>query len=59
MLVDLKPKFLRFPGGNYLEGITIATRFDWKKTLGPLTQRCPDGPLQGSTPSGGLPRRRP
>ena len=47
MLVDLKPKFLRFPGGNYLEGDTVATRFDWKKTLGPVTQRhghpCPWG----------------
>jgi alpha-L-arabinofuranosidase len=39
MLVDLKPAFLRFPGGNFLEGNTIATRFDWKKTLGPITQR--------------------
>lgn len=39
MLVDLKPAFLRFPGGNYLEGNAVATRFDWKKTLGPLTQR--------------------
>lgn len=39
MLVDLKPAFLRFPGGNYLEGNSIATRFDWKKTLGPLTNR--------------------
>lgn len=39
MLVNLKPAFLRFPGGNYLEGNTIATRFDWKKTLGPLEQR--------------------
>ncbi|HTE20202.1 MAG TPA: alpha-N-arabinofuranosidase, partial [Armatimonadota bacterium] len=26
MLVDLKPAFLRFPGGNYLEGNTIAER---------------------------------
>jgi alpha-L-arabinofuranosidase len=47
MLVDLNPKFLRFPGGNYLEGDTIATRFDWKKTIGPLDQRhghpCPWG----------------
>jgi alpha-N-arabinofuranosidase len=47
MLVDLKPKFLRFPGGNYLEGDTVATRFDWKKTIGPLSQRpghpCPWG----------------
>jgi alpha-N-arabinofuranosidase len=39
MLVDLKPAFLRFPGGNYLEGSTIATRFDWKKTLGPIWER--------------------
>jgi alpha-N-arabinofuranosidase len=39
MLIDLKPKFLRFPGGNYLEGDTIADRFPWKKTLGPLTDR--------------------
>jgi alpha-N-arabinofuranosidase len=47
MLVDLNPKFLRFPGGNYLEGDTIETRFDWKKTLGPLEERpghpCPWG----------------
>ena len=40
MLVDLKPAFLRFPGGNFLEGDTIDTRFDWKKTLGPLSQRA-------------------
>ncbi|HUA37371.1 MAG TPA: alpha-L-arabinofuranosidase C-terminal domain-containing protein [Candidatus Sulfopaludibacter sp.] len=39
MLVDLKPKFLRFPGGNYVEGDTVATRFDWKKTIGPLDRR--------------------
>jgi alpha-N-arabinofuranosidase len=39
MLIDMRPKFLRFPGGNYLEGDQIADRFDWKKTLGPLSQR--------------------
>ncbi len=47
MLVDLQPKFLRFPGGNYLEGDTVETRFDWKKTLGPVSERhghpCPWG----------------
>jgi len=47
MLVDLNPKFLRFPGGNYLEGDTIETRFKWKETIGPLEQRsghpCPWG----------------
>ena len=39
MMVDMKPKFLRFPGGNYLEGDQIADRFEWKKTLGPLSDR--------------------
>ena len=39
MMVDLNPKFLRFPGGNYLEGDAITNRFEWKKTLGPIEQR--------------------
>jgi alpha-N-arabinofuranosidase len=39
LLADMKPAFLRFPGGNYLEGRTIATRFDWKKTVGDISQR--------------------
>jgi alpha-N-arabinofuranosidase len=39
LLADMKPKFLRLPGGNYLEGDTIAERFDWKKTIGPIEQR--------------------
>ena len=47
MLVDLKPKFLRFPGGNYLEGETIESRFQWKNTIGPIEERhghpCPWG----------------
>ena len=38
-LADMKPGFLRFPGGNYLEGSSIANRFPWKKTLGDLAQR--------------------
>jgi alpha-N-arabinofuranosidase len=40
MLVDLQPDFLHFPGGLYLEGGTIDTRFDWKKTIGPIAQRA-------------------
>ena len=39
LLAGMKPSFLRLPGGNYLEGDTIATRFDWKKTIGDLAQR--------------------
>jgi alpha-N-arabinofuranosidase len=39
LLADMKPAFLRFPGGNYLEGSTIETRFNWKNTVGPVEQR--------------------
>jgi alpha-N-arabinofuranosidase len=39
LLGDMKPAFLRFPGGNYLEGRTLATRFNWKETLGDISQR--------------------
>src|ERR1700723_66927 len=38
-LAAMHPTFLRFPGGNYLEGDRIADRFDWKKTVGPLVDR--------------------
>lgn len=36
---EIHPKILRFPGGNYLEGATVDTRFDWKKTIGPVWER--------------------
>ena len=39
MLAEMKPKFLRFPGGNYLEGNTLADKFPWKETLGPIESR--------------------
>jgi alpha-N-arabinofuranosidase len=33
-MAAMKPAFLRFPGGNYVEGNRIPERFDWKKTVG-------------------------
>jgi alpha-N-arabinofuranosidase len=39
LLAGIQPKFLRLPGGNYLEGEHIAERFDWKKTIGPWVDR--------------------
>ncbi len=39
MLAGLRPAFLRLPGGNFLEGNTIADRFEWKDTIGPLAVR--------------------
>lgn len=38
-LSAMHPSFLRFPGGNYLEGGRIETRFDWKKMIGPMVDR--------------------
>lgn len=38
-MAAMKPAFLRFPGGNYLEGDHIPQRFEWKKTIGPLVDR--------------------
>jgi alpha-N-arabinofuranosidase len=39
LLAGMHPKFLRLPGGNYLEGDHIAERFNWKKTIGPWVDR--------------------
>ena len=39
MMAEMRPKFLRFPGGNYLEGNNFANRFDWKKTIGDPDER--------------------
>ena len=38
-MAAMHPQFLRFPGGNYLEGNHINERFDWKKTIGPMVDR--------------------
>ncbi|MBI2513307.1 MAG: alpha-N-arabinofuranosidase [Opitutae bacterium] len=54
MLVDLKPKFLRFPGGNYLEGDRIEDRFPWQKTLGPIENRPGHAGCWGYRSSDGL-----
>jgi len=38
-LAAMQPKFLRLPGGNYLEGDHISERFEWRKTIGPWVNR--------------------
>lgn len=39
LLYDLKPGFLRFPGGCIVEGRTLAERYQWKKTIGDVENR--------------------
>jgi alpha-N-arabinofuranosidase len=39
LLDDLKPGFLRFPGGCIVEGKTLALRYQWKKSIGNVEDR--------------------
>ena len=39
ILADAHPKFLRFPGGNFVEGDYFNERFNWKETIGSVEQR--------------------
>ena len=39
LLADLKPGFVRFPGGCIVEGYELATRYQWKKTVGNIEDR--------------------
>jgi alpha-L-arabinofuranosidase len=39
MLLALHPSFLRFPGGNFIEGVNITNAVRWKKTIGDISQR--------------------
>lgn len=54
MMVDMKPKFLRFPGGNFLEGPLLTDAFPWKQTLGPLEQRPGHKGSWGYRPTDGM-----
>jgi alpha-N-arabinofuranosidase len=39
MLADMKPGFLRFPGGCIVEGYDLSLRYQWKNTIGDISQR--------------------
>lgn len=39
LLYDLKPGFIRFPGGCIVEGRTLAKRYQWKNTVGSVNDR--------------------
>ena len=38
-LADLHPGVFRFPGGCIVEGTDLATRYDWKNSVGPVENR--------------------
>lgn len=39
MLEALHPKFVRFPGGCFVEGMSKESAYEWKRTVGPLEER--------------------
>jgi alpha-L-arabinofuranosidase len=39
LLADMKPGFIRFPGGCIVEGYDLERRYQWKKTIGPIEER--------------------
>lgn len=39
LLADMKPGFIRFPGGCIVEGFDLSNRYQWKKTIGPIEER--------------------
>ncbi len=54
LMAEMKPTFLRFPGGNFLEGPYLADAFPWKTTLGPLEERPGHAGSWSYRPSDGL-----
>uniref|UniRef100_A0A0E0KNK6 non-reducing end alpha-L-arabinofuranosidase n=1 Tax=Oryza punctata TaxID=4537 RepID=A0A0E0KNK6_ORYPU len=39
MLLDLKPQFMRFPGGCFVEGHWLRNAFRWRESVGPWEER--------------------
>ena len=53
-LEELRPKFLRFPGGCVVEGCTLDNRIQWKQTVGDIAQRPGHWDLWGYRATDGL-----
>ena len=54
MLAGMKPAFVRFPGGCWVEGDTLQFATRWKKTIGGITDRWTQKNLWGYTSPNGL-----
>ena len=54
MLVNLKPSFVRFPGGSWVDGDSIADAYHWEPTVGNSANRVPRYDLWGYMVDNGL-----
>lgn len=53
-LADMKPRFVRFPGGCVAHGDGLGNMYRWKNTIGPLEARVPQRNLWGYHQTAGL-----
>lgn len=53
-IADMKPRFVRFPGGCVAHGDGIDNIYDWKKTIGPIEARVPQRNIWNYHQTGGL-----
>lgn len=53
-LADMKPRFVRFPGGCVAHGDGLHNMYRWKNTIGPLEARVPQRNLWGYHQTAGL-----
>lgn len=53
-IADLKPSFMRFPGGCLAHGDGLDNIYNWKRTIGPVEQRLEDKNIWNYRQSFGL-----
>jgi alpha-L-arabinofuranosidase len=54
MLADMKPKFIRFPGGCLAHGDGLGNMYRWKNTIGPIEERKAQRNIWGYHQTAGL-----
>jgi alpha-L-arabinofuranosidase len=54
MLVNLHPSFMRFPGGSWVDGSSLADAYHWELTIGPLQDRTERPNIWGYMVDNGL-----
>ena len=53
-IADLKPKFMRFPGGCLVHGDGLGNMYRWENTIGPVEQRVAQRNIWGYHQTAGL-----
>ena len=54
LLADIKPAFVRFPGGCLVHGDGVGNMYRWKNTVGPIEERIEQKNLWGYHQTNGL-----